>query len=118
MKPNKRIYLTRRSAGVVTYGRRARRLDAVHCYIQKAIVLENSGKKPIASGDTSLEHPEELIQMFEVNPDFEEAFSALTPGRQRGYLIHFTSAKQSKTRTARIEKSMPKIFSGKGWNER
>ena len=70
-----------------------------------------------ASNDAPLDYPDELIQMFEANPDFEDAFSALTPGRQRGYLIHFSSAKQSKTKTARIEKCMPKIFIGKGWNE-
>ncbi|MBV7330423.1 YdeI/OmpD-associated family protein [Chloroflexi bacterium TSY] len=91
---------------------------AILRYIQEAIELENSGKKSDVSNDVPLEYPEELIQMFEANPDFEEAFSALTPGRQRGYLIHFTSAKQSKTKTARIEKCMPKILIGKGWNER
>ncbi|WP_281284276.1 YdeI/OmpD-associated family protein [Exilibacterium tricleocarpae] len=71
-----------------------------------------------AGSDAPLDYPQELIQMFEAAPDFEEAFFALTPGRQRGYLIHFSSAKQSKTRITRIEKCMPKIFSGKGWSER
>jgi uncharacterized protein YdeI (YjbR/CyaY-like superfamily) len=51
-------------------------------------------------------------------PDFKAAFEALTPGRQRGYLLHFSGAKQAQTRMARIEKMMPKIFDGKGWNER
>ena len=87
-------------------------------YIQEAIKIENSGKRMDVSNDAPLKYPDELIQTFQADPDFEEAFSALTPGRQRGYLIHFSSAKQSKTRTARIEKSMPKIFIGKGWNER
>ena len=87
-------------------------------YIQKAIKIENSGKRMDVSNDAPREYPDELIQMFQENPDFEEAFSALTPGWERGYLIHFSSAKQSKTKTARIEKCMPKIFIGKGWNER
>ncbi len=94
------------------------RKPVILSYIQQAIEIKKSGKKVDVSNDAPLESPEELIQMFESDPGFEEAFSALTPGRQRGYLLHFSSAKQSKTRTARIEKSMPKIFSGKGWNER
>jgi uncharacterized protein YdeI (YjbR/CyaY-like superfamily) len=87
-------------------------------YVGEAIALEASGKPLEASDDDSLDVPEELIQAFEASPEFEEAFSALTPGRQRGYLLHFSSAKQSKTRTARIERAMPKILVGKGWNER
>ena len=87
-------------------------------YIQDAININTSGKKVHAMDDAQPEYPEELIQIMEKNPDFEEAFSALTPGRQRGYLIYFSSAKHSKTRVTRIEKSMPQIFSGKGWNER
>jgi len=91
---------------------------AILSYIQEAVEIEKSGKKLDVSNDAPQEYPDELIQMFEANPDFKEAFSTLTPGRQRGYLIHFSSAKQSKTRTTRIEKCMPKIFTGKGWNER
>jgi uncharacterized protein YdeI (YjbR/CyaY-like superfamily) len=87
-------------------------------YIQEAIRIEKSGKKANVSNDTAMEYPQELIHMFAANPDFAEAFAALTSGRQRGYLIHFSSAKQSKTKTARIEKCMPKIFEGKGWNDR
>ncbi|MEM0942048.1 MAG: YdeI/OmpD-associated family protein [Bacteroidota bacterium] len=49
---------------------------------------------------------------------FKSAFEALTPGRQRGYIIHFSQPKQSKTRISRIEKNIPKILGGKGWNER
>lgn len=91
---------------------------AILSYIHEAIEIETSGERVDVSNDSRLKYPDELIQLFEAKPDFEEAFSALTPGRQRGYLIHFSSAKQSKTRTARIEKCMPRIFIGKGWNER
>jgi len=87
-------------------------------YIHEAIEIAKSGKKLDVSNDSLVEYPQELIRMFEANPGLEEAFSALTPGRRRGYLIYFSSAKQSKTKIARIEKCMPKIFSGKGWNER
>ena len=62
--------------------------------------------------------PEELKEKFRNDPRFRCAFEALTPGRQRGYLFHFAGAKQSGTRTARIEKAMPAIFEGRGFLER
>jgi uncharacterized protein YdeI (YjbR/CyaY-like superfamily) len=58
--------------------------------------------------------PDELVQKFAEHPGLEAAFLALTPGRQRGYLIHFSGAKQSPTRLSRIEKCIPKISEGKG----
>lgn len=61
---------------------------------------------------------DELMEKFRKNPRFKRAFEALTPGRQRGYLFHFAGAKQSGTRTARIEKAMPAISEGKGFLER
>jgi uncharacterized protein YdeI (YjbR/CyaY-like superfamily) len=61
--------------------------------------------------------PEELQRKLADNQAFKIAFEALSPGRQRGYLLYFSQAKQAKTREARIEKCMPLIFSGKGWNE-
>lgn len=94
------------------------RKDAILSFIQQAIELEDAGEKMESPEDPPLEYPEELISAFKTHPDFETAFAALTPGRQRGYLLHFSSAKQSKTRSARIEKCRPKIFEGKGWNER
>ncbi|HBR92541.1 MAG TPA: hypothetical protein DEA90_00060 [Opitutae bacterium] len=92
--------------------------EALLGYVAQAIEIEKSGK---AVSDPKLgqpAYPQELIEAFEQNSDFKAAFAALTPGRQRGYLLYFTSAKQSKTKAARIEKCMPKVFSGKGWNER
>jgi uncharacterized protein YdeI (YjbR/CyaY-like superfamily) len=62
--------------------------------------------------------PEELTHRFRANPRFKRAFEALTPGRQRSYLYHFAAAKQSVTRTARIDKAMPAIFEGRGFLER
>ena len=91
---------------------------AILAYVREAIEIEASGKKAVARDDGVLEYPDELTQIFDADPDFRRAFSALTPGRQRGYLVYFTSAKQSKTKTARITKSRPQILDGKGWNER
>lgn len=87
-------------------------------FVSEAIALSTTGEKARPSSDGLMAYPEELIQAFESSPDFEEAFHDLTPGRQRGYLLHFTSAKQSRTRSSRIEKCKPAIFAGKGWNER
>lgn len=61
--------------------------------------------------------PDELRQIFQEDISHKSAFETLTPGRQKSYLIHFSNAKQSKTRTARIEKCREKVFSGKGFNE-
>ncbi|MDC2889686.1 YdeI/OmpD-associated family protein [Psychrosphaera algicola] len=63
-------------------------------------------------------YPTELLQVFQQSPELEVAFENLTPGRKRGYILHFTGAKQSKTRTSRINKCVAKIMSGKGFNER
>jgi uncharacterized protein YdeI (YjbR/CyaY-like superfamily) len=62
--------------------------------------------------------PEELSERFQRDARFRRAFDALTPGRQRSWLHHFGTAKQSATRTARIEKAMPAIFEGRGFLER
>ncbi len=62
--------------------------------------------------------PDELTAKFRKDPKFKRAFEALTPGRQRGYLFHFNGAKQSATRTSRIERVMPAIFEGRGLQDR
>lgn len=82
-------------------------------YLQEAILVEQSGKKTEAVTPIQV-LPDELLQKFVEHPGLEAAFFALTPGRQRGYLIHFTGAKQSPTRLSRIDKCVPKIFAGKG----
>jgi uncharacterized protein YdeI (YjbR/CyaY-like superfamily) len=61
--------------------------------------------------------PEEFQNKLNESPTLKRAFAALTPGRQRGYLLHFSAAKQSKTRKARIEKAVPQILTGKGLND-
>jgi uncharacterized protein YdeI (YjbR/CyaY-like superfamily) len=86
-------------------------------YIQEAINIESSGAKIEFKQKHELEFPQELIQKFNEDPSFQEAFMRLTPGRQRGYNLHFTGAKQSATRIARIEKFIPKIFKGLGFHD-
>ncbi|WP_215223829.1 YdeI/OmpD-associated family protein [Echinicola shivajiensis] len=87
-------------------------------YIFEAIEVENEGLEVPKKTTAEYHVPEELQEMLETNTDFKAAFRALTPGRQKGYLLHFSQAKQSKTRLARIEKCMSKIFEGKGFNDR
>ena len=90
----------------------------IRAYVRKAIAVEKAGlrMKPKSTADYPV--PEELSERFRTDPRFKRAFEALTPGRQRGYLYHFAAAKQSATRTARIEKAMPAIFEGRGFQER
>ncbi|MBM1104660.1 YdeI/OmpD-associated family protein [Aurantibacter crassamenti] len=89
----------------------------IKTYIQEAILVEESGLKIKKKKTAAIDVPEELKEIFSAQPEFEKAFKNLTPGRQRGYLLHFTQAKQSKTRIARIEKNMPRILNGKGLND-
>lgn len=87
-------------------------------YVFEAIEVEKAGLEVKMKNTSEYKMPEELIQSFKNNHELETAFYDLTPGRQRGYLLYFSQAKQSKTRKDRIERLMPKIFEGKGYNER
>jgi uncharacterized protein YdeI (YjbR/CyaY-like superfamily) len=89
----------------------------LRAYIAEAIEIEKAGLKVDFEEGREVELPAELVAVMDERADFEKAFNALTPGRQRAYLLHFNSAKQSATRTARIEKCMPRIFDGKGLND-
>ncbi len=90
----------------------------VEAYIFEAVEVEKIGLEVKKKKTSEYDMPEELKQAFENNQEFEAAFYSLTPGRQRGYLLYFAQAKQPKTRMSRIEKSIPKILGGKGFNER
>jgi len=83
-------------------------------YIHEAVEVEKSGLKVALKKTSGFEVPEEFALKLKALPALKKAFKALTPGRQRGYLLHFTSAKQSKTREARIEKHLDRIMAGKG----
>lgn len=65
-----------------------------------------------------LDHPQELTDRLDADPEFAVAFNALTPGRRRGWVLHFSGAKQSATRQSRIDKAAPKILQGKGMQDR
>lgn len=86
--------------------------------IQNAIEVERAGLKVDFTEEEELAFPDELSARMEADPEFRAAFEALTPGRQRGYNLFFTEAKQSKTRAARIEKHVTRILEGKGIHDR
>ncbi len=90
----------------------------IKAYIYEAIEVEKSGLKVEYKPTKEYEVPVELQSILDESSELKEAFEALTPGRQRGYLLHFSQPKQSKTRTARVEKCIPKILAGKGFNDR
>jgi uncharacterized protein YdeI (YjbR/CyaY-like superfamily) len=83
-------------------------------YLQEAIEVEKAGLKVSLKTTAEFAMPEEFQAKLEDSPALKTAFKALTPGRQRAYLLHFSAAKQTKTRAARVEKCMPQILSGKG----
>jgi len=83
-------------------------------YIKEAIKVEKAGLKVPMKKTSQFGMPEEFRNVLDTTPAVKKAFNSLTPGRQKGYLLHFSSAKQSKTREARIEKAIPRILKGKG----
>jgi uncharacterized protein YdeI (YjbR/CyaY-like superfamily) len=86
-------------------------------HIFEAIEVEKAGLKVDLKKTTEFTIAEEFQYKLDRIPALKAAFEALTPGRQRAYLMHFSAPKQSKTREARIEKYMPQILSGKGLND-
>jgi len=86
-------------------------------YVYEAVEVEKSGVKVEMKKTKEFEIPEEFQLKLDENSVLKEAFEALTPGRQRAYLLYFSSAKQAKTRESRIEKYIPEILQGKGIND-
>lgn len=86
-------------------------------YIYEAIEVEKAGLKVTLKKTAEFKMPEEFKHTLDKMPALKKAFDTLTPGRQRAYLLHFSSPKQSKTRVARIEKSIQGILDGKGLND-
>lgn len=91
--------------------------QTIKAYLFEAIEVEKAGLKIAPKETEDFNVPEELTQKFNKNPEFKTAFETLTPGRQRGYLLHFSGAKQPKTRDVRIEKNMKRIIDGYGLND-
>ena len=90
----------------------------IKAYVEEAIAAEKAGLEVTYKTTAEFVVPEELKKKWVEMPMLKKAFKALTPGRQRGYLLYFAAAKQSKTREVRIEKCVEDIFSGKGLNDR
>ena len=86
-------------------------------YIHRAIAVEKAGLKVEFKKTADFAMPDEFRDRLAEDPDLSAAFDALTPGRQKAYLLHFSSAKQAKTRETRIDKAMPRILEGKGLDD-
>jgi uncharacterized protein YdeI (YjbR/CyaY-like superfamily) len=89
----------------------------VKSYIKEAIEVEKAGLKVNYKRTSEFRIPEEFQNRLDESPALKTAFEALTPGRQRGYIFHFSQPKQSKTRASRVEKCLPQILDGKGLND-
>jgi uncharacterized protein YdeI (YjbR/CyaY-like superfamily) len=87
-------------------------------YVEEAVEVEKAGLEVDFKKTTEFAIPEEFQVKLDENPVLKETFEALTPGRQRAYLLHFSGAKQSKTRESRVEKCIPLILDGIGLNDR
>jgi uncharacterized protein YdeI (YjbR/CyaY-like superfamily) len=92
--------------------------SVVRGFVQQGIEIEKAGLQVDTEDRPDVDLPDELLDAFNEVEGLQDAFEALTPGRQRGYLLHFADAKKSETRAARIEKYVPKIFEGKGMHDR
>jgi len=92
--------------------------NGVTSFIRKALQVEKDGLEVDFGEKDNLDYPEELQDALDGDPELAEAFENLTPGRQRGYVLHVFDAKQSATRLRRIEKNRTSILLGKGLNER
>jgi uncharacterized protein YdeI (YjbR/CyaY-like superfamily) len=95
----------------------AKRKAAVKSYIEEAIGLTKSGAKVKMKTAAQFEMPTEFRERLDADPKLAAAFHALTPGRQKGYLLYFAGAKQAATRTARVSKHAPRILGGLGLDD-
>jgi uncharacterized protein YdeI (YjbR/CyaY-like superfamily) len=93
------------------------RAASIRAYLIEAMAYADAGILPQKEAH-ALELPDELVDAMDADPELAEAFHRLTPGRQRSYVIHLSSAKTSATRVARITKARPQVLAGKGANER
>jgi len=91
--------------------------STLKAYIYEAIEVEKAGLKVELKKTAEFDMPDEFQHKLNQIPALKTAFEALTPGRQRGYLLYFSAAKQSKTREDRVEKYIPQILAGKGLDD-
>ena len=95
----------------------ARMASTLKSYLKEAIEVEKAGLEVAYKKTSEFSIPEEFQSRLSESPTLRTAFEGLTPGRQRGYLLYFSGAKQSKTREARIAKCMPQILKGRGLDD-
>ena len=95
----------------------AKAAPTLKAYIKEAIEIEKAGLKVELKKPAAFKMAEEFKYQLDKKPALKKAFEALTPGRQRAYLLHFSAPKQAKTREARVEKYIPQIMDGKGLND-
>lgn len=86
-------------------------------HIHEAVEIEKAGLKVDFSAGREFPLPEELRERLEENPALKAAFEALTPGRRRAYVLHFSAPKQPKTRASRVETCLPRILAGRGLHD-
>jgi uncharacterized protein YdeI (YjbR/CyaY-like superfamily) len=91
--------------------------DILTTYVREAVAVEKAGMKVEYRKTEEFPVPEEFQLRLDAEPTLKAAFEALTPGRQRAYLLNFAAPKQTKTREARIDKNVPRILEGKGLND-
>ncbi|MCM4164289.1 MULTISPECIES: YdeI family protein [unclassified Arenibacter] len=91
--------------------------STIKAYIFEAVEVEKAGLEVPMKKTSEFKIPDEFKEALDKDPDLKTAFQSLTPGRQRGYLLYFSQAKQSATRANRVEKLIPKILQGKGLND-
>jgi uncharacterized protein YdeI (YjbR/CyaY-like superfamily) len=89
----------------------------IQAYLYEGVEVKESGVKAVLRKTAEYKMPEEFESMLKKNKALKNAFNSLTPGRQRGYLLYFSSAKQAKTRESRVEKYIPQILEGKGLDD-
>src|SRR5690606_2225915 len=89
----------------------------IKAYIFEAMEVEKAGLEVPMKKTSEFKMPDEFKEALDNDPDLKTAFQGLTPGRQRGYLLYFSQAKQSATRANRVKKHIPKILQGKGLND-
>jgi uncharacterized protein YdeI (YjbR/CyaY-like superfamily) len=94
-----------------------KRKAAIRAYIAEAIAVEKSGAKVQLKSAEQFDVPQEFQKRLDDDPKLAAAFHALTPGRRKGYLLHFAAAKQSATRLARVAKHVPRILQGLGLDD-
>lgn len=95
----------------------AKSKPAIRAFIKEALKIKDSAEAPVKKAPQALKVPTEFQKELDKNKKLKAAFGKLTPGRQRLYLIHISSAKQAATRVSRIEKCIPKILKGLGLND-